>query len=95
MRDGKEAKPGRVMPFELNLKPSFMADLLALPNKKTARMVQQKVEELRHNPLPDGHLKEAQGPRLTRLPPAMRRLPPLLHSRQKLDSSAGSPSATP
>src|SRR5262245_44922557 len=44
--------------FELNLKPSFMADLLALPNKKTARLVQQKVEELQHDPTPDGHHKK-------------------------------------
>lgn len=44
--------------FELNLKPSFMADLLALPNKKTARMAQQKVEELQKDPTPDGHHKK-------------------------------------
>lgn len=44
--------------YELNLKPSFMADLLALPNKKTARMVQQKVEELQHDPTADGKLKK-------------------------------------
>lgn len=44
--------------FELNIKPSFMADLLALPNKKTARMVQQKVEELQKDPTPDGHHKK-------------------------------------
>lgn len=44
--------------FELNLKPSFMADLLALPNKKTARMVQQKVEDLQKDPTPDGKLKK-------------------------------------
>jgi len=44
--------------FELNLKPSFMADLLGLPNKKTARMVQQKVEDLQKDPTPDGKLKK-------------------------------------
>jgi superfamily I DNA/RNA helicase/mRNA-degrading endonuclease RelE of RelBE toxin-antitoxin system len=35
-----------------------MADLLALPTKKTARMVQQKVEELQKDPSPDGHHKK-------------------------------------
>jgi superfamily I DNA/RNA helicase/mRNA-degrading endonuclease RelE of RelBE toxin-antitoxin system len=40
------------------MKPSFMADLLALPNKKTARMVQQKVEDLQKDPTPDGHHKK-------------------------------------
>jgi superfamily I DNA/RNA helicase/mRNA-degrading endonuclease RelE of RelBE toxin-antitoxin system len=44
--------------FELNIKPSFMADLLTLPSKKTARMVQQKVEELQKDPTPDGHHKK-------------------------------------
>jgi superfamily I DNA/RNA helicase/mRNA-degrading endonuclease RelE of RelBE toxin-antitoxin system len=44
--------------FELNMKPSFMADLLTLPSKKTARMVQQKVEELQKDPTPDGHHKK-------------------------------------
>jgi superfamily I DNA/RNA helicase/mRNA-degrading endonuclease RelE of RelBE toxin-antitoxin system len=44
--------------FELNMKPSFMADLLALPSKRTARMVQQKVEELQKDPTPDGHHKK-------------------------------------
>jgi superfamily I DNA/RNA helicase/mRNA-degrading endonuclease RelE of RelBE toxin-antitoxin system len=42
-------------PWELNVKPAFLADLLALPNRRLARQVQQGVEGLRLDPRPDGH----------------------------------------
>jgi hypothetical protein len=35
--------------WELNVKPSFLTDLLALPNKKVARQVQQGVEALQND----------------------------------------------
>ena len=44
--------------WELNVKPSFLTDLLALPNKKVARQVQQGVEALQNDPRPDGHVRK-------------------------------------
>jgi mRNA-degrading endonuclease RelE of RelBE toxin-antitoxin system len=46
------------MSWELNVKPSFLTDLLALPNKKVARQVQEKVEDLQRDPRPDGHTRK-------------------------------------
>ena len=43
--------------WQLITKPSFLNDLLAIPNKM-ARQVQRKVEELRLDPLPDGQHKK-------------------------------------
>src|SRR3954471_23780422 len=43
--------------WELTLKPTFLAELLALPSKM-ARQVQQKVDWLRDDPRPDGHHKK-------------------------------------
>src|SRR4051812_42971060 len=43
--------------WELTLKPTFLAELLALPSRM-ARQVQQKVAWLRDDPRPDGHHKK-------------------------------------
>src|SRR3982750_508871 len=43
--------------WELTLKPTFLAELLALPSKM-ARQAQQKVAWLRDDPRPDGHHKK-------------------------------------
>src|SRR5262249_36541522 len=44
--------------YELTIKPSFWNDILTLPSRKVARQVQQKIDELQQNPLPDGHHKK-------------------------------------
>jgi superfamily I DNA/RNA helicase len=40
--------------WELNLKAAFLTDLLAMPDRKAARQVQEEVEELQRDPRPDG-----------------------------------------
>jgi mRNA-degrading endonuclease RelE of RelBE toxin-antitoxin system len=44
--------------WELNFKPAFLTDFVALPSEKVKRQVQHGVEGLLKDPRPDGHTRK-------------------------------------